>query len=73
MNPHLHKIRCFKCDLRKVWNNLHHGKVAKWTLLVHFTYYIVAIGHESGAALITSAMCAVAILFDLLPGGDTNA
>lgn len=65
MNANPHKIRCFMCDLKRAWGNLKHGKVAKWTLIVHFVYYAHATGAEHGWHVITSAACAVAILADL--------
>lgn len=67
MNSSIHKIRCFKCDLKRVWNNLRHGKVAKWTLIVHIVYYTEASTHYSvvGLPMILSAACAVALAFDL--------
>lgn len=65
MNARKDKIRCFVCDLRRVWHNMKHGKVAKWTLVVHFVYYGHATFSESGWHIVTSAACAAAILFDL--------
>lgn len=65
MNARLERIRCFKCDMKKVWRNLSHGKVAKWTLIVHFIYYVHATGTLHGGHMITSAACAAAILIDL--------
>ena len=60
-----HKIRCFVCDVKHAWANIKHGKVAKWTLIVHLIYYVHATWAESGLHIVTSAACAVALVFDL--------
>ena len=65
MNPRLDKIRCFRCDLKRVWNNLRHGKVAKWTLIVHIIYYVESATHYNGLTMFLSAACAIALAFDL--------
>lgn len=65
MNADPHKIRCFVCDLKKVWRNLKHGKVARWTLVVHFLYYSHAATDAHGWHFITAAACAAALIFEM--------
>lgn len=62
--PHKHDDRWHKV-LTRIWVNLNHAKVAKWTLIVHIVYYVHATTHSSGMAWVTSAACAVALLIEL--------
>lgn len=62
--PHKHDDRWHKV-LARIWVNLNHAKVAKWTLIVHIVYYAHATTHETGWAIATSAACALALAIEL--------
>lgn len=61
-----HKIRCTWCDFKRIWRNLRHLKVARWTLVVHIIYYFHAAIDAHGGHFITAALCGVALVFELV-------
>lgn len=70
MNYDPHKIRCFVCDLKKIWHNLNHRKVARWTVIVHIIYYGHAAFDAQGGHLVTAILCAAALLLELVAPDD---
>ena len=58
------KIKTLRIDLKKAWAKIRHGKVAKWTLIVHFVYYVESTTHYAGLPMLLSGACAVALAFD---------
>lgn len=65
MNANVHKIRCWWCDLKRVWASLKHAKVARWTLIVHIVYYGHAATDAHGWHIVTAVACAAFLLLEL--------
>ncbi len=58
-------FRCWLCDLKHVFSNLKHHKVARWTVIVHIVYYIHAATDAHGIHLYTAALCAAFLILEL--------
>lgn len=67
MNARIDKVRCFVCDLRRIWRNLRHEKVARWTIVVHVVYLVTTAISPTGWAHGAAALvCAGFLLLELV-------
>lgn len=65
MNPNPHKIRCYVCDLKRIWKGLRHEKVARWTLIVHVIYYAHSAMGATGLHALTALACGLFLVLEL--------